>query len=248
MPRDLTFVYKRELNWLPFFGWGIASAQMISIDRSKGQDAFEQVVEQGIDRLGRGWWIVIFPEGTRTPPGSTKRYKTGGRAPRGAHRRAGDADRRQFGRVWPSKAFLKRPGTDHGVDLPADRSGAARRADEVGALVEGVDRDRDEASRAASLQRRRIEPLRAAARRRRSPRQAPHEASSAMSLRATGTDCSWRSICEGTTPVLRRPGLHARRRYVRASGSAVSGNDGRSTTACDARAGARSASRSTTRA
>src|SRR4030095_12732884 len=51
MPRDLTFVYKRELNWLPFFGWGLASAQMISIDRSKGQDAFEQVVEQGIDRL-----------------------------------------------------------------------------------------------------------------------------------------------------------------------------------------------------
>ncbi len=54
MPRDLTFVYKRELNWVPFFGWGIASAQMISIDRRKGQDAFEQVVEQGIDRLARG--------------------------------------------------------------------------------------------------------------------------------------------------------------------------------------------------
>ena len=78
MPRDLTFVYKRELNWVPFFGWGIASAQMISIDRSKGQDAFEQVVEQGKDRLARGWWIVIFPEGTRTKPGASRRYKTGG--------------------------------------------------------------------------------------------------------------------------------------------------------------------------
>jgi 1-acyl-sn-glycerol-3-phosphate acyltransferase len=78
LPRDLTFVYKRELNQLPFFGWGIASTDMISIDRSKGQDAFEQVVEQGTDRLGRGWWIVIFPEGTRTPPGSNRRYKTGG--------------------------------------------------------------------------------------------------------------------------------------------------------------------------
>jgi 1-acyl-sn-glycerol-3-phosphate acyltransferase len=78
LPRRLTFVYKRELHWIPFFGWGIASLGMINIDRSRGQDAFEQVVRQGIEHLRDGWWIVIFPEGTRTPPGSTRRYKSGG--------------------------------------------------------------------------------------------------------------------------------------------------------------------------
>ena len=70
MPRKLTFVYKRELHWVPFFGWGLASLGMINIDRSRGQTAFEQVVEQGTQHLHDGWWIAIFPEGTRTPPGS----------------------------------------------------------------------------------------------------------------------------------------------------------------------------------
>jgi 1-acyl-sn-glycerol-3-phosphate acyltransferase len=135
MPRDLTFVYKRELHWVPFFGWGIASAQMISIDRSKGRDAFEQVVEQGADRLRRGWWIVIFPEGTRTPPGSTKRYKTGGA--RLAVRTGALAIpiAVNSGELWPRKAFLKKPGTiTVSILPPIDPTG--RTPDEVGALVE----------------------------------------------------------------------------------------------------------------
>ncbi len=135
MPRDLTFVYKRELNWMPFFGWGIASAQMISIDRSKGQDAFEQVVEQGKDRLGRGWWIVIFPEGTRTKPGATKRYKTGGA--RLAVRTGAWAVpiAVNSGELWPKGRFIKMPGTIQVSIGPAiDPSG--RTAEEVAALVE----------------------------------------------------------------------------------------------------------------
>ncbi|HQR55498.1 MAG TPA: lysophospholipid acyltransferase family protein [Burkholderiaceae bacterium] len=136
MPRDLTFVYKRELNWLPFFGWGLASAQMISIDRRKGQDAFEQVVEQGIDRLGRGWWIVIFPEGTRTKPGSTRRYKTGGA--RLAVRTGAFAVpiAVNSGELWPRNAFIKRPGTiTVSIGPPIDSRGKS--ADEVAAAVEG---------------------------------------------------------------------------------------------------------------
>lgn len=135
LPRDLTFVYKRELNWIPFFGWGIASAQMISIDRSKGQDAFEQVVEQGSDRLGRGWWIVIFPEGTRTPPGSTRRYKTGG--PRLAVRTGALAlpIAVNSGECWPKRSWILKPGTiTVSIGPPIDPRG--RSADEVGALVE----------------------------------------------------------------------------------------------------------------
>ena len=110
LPRRLSFVYKRELHLIPFFGWGIATVGMINIDRSRGQDAFEQVVTQGQDHLRDGWWIVIFPEGTRTAPGSTKRYKTGG---------ARLAVRTgvpvlpiavNSGEVWPRGVLIRRPG------------------------------------------------------------------------------------------------------------------------------------------
>ena len=110
LPRDLTFVYKRELNLLPFFGWGIASTEMISIDRSKGQDAFEQVVEQGTNRLGRGWWIVIFPEGTRVAPGETGEYQIGGAW---LAEKAGAPVlpvAHNAGTYWQKNAFVKRPG------------------------------------------------------------------------------------------------------------------------------------------
>ena len=139
MPRDLTFVYKRELNWLPFFGWGLASAQMISIDRRKGQDAFEQVVEQGIERLGRGWWIVIFPEGTRTAPGSTRRYKTGGARLAVRTGAAAVPIAVNSGELWPRKAFIKRPGViTVSIGPPIDSHGKS--AEEVGAAVEACAR------------------------------------------------------------------------------------------------------------
>lgn len=134
LPRDLTFVYKRELNLLPFFGWGIASTQMISIDRSKGQDAFEQVVEQGTNRLGRGWWIVIFPEGTRTQPGSTRRYKTGG--PRLAVRTGALAIpiAVNSGECWPKRGLMRPGAITVSIGKPIDPKG--KTAEEVGALVE----------------------------------------------------------------------------------------------------------------
>ena len=74
----MVFVMKREIHKLPFFGWGIAQMPMIAIDRSAGKDALTQVEEQGRDRLGHGFWVTIFPEGTRVAPGSKKRYKAGG--------------------------------------------------------------------------------------------------------------------------------------------------------------------------
>lgn len=135
MPRDLTFVYKRELNWLPFFGWGLASAQMISIDRRKGQDAFEQVVEQGKDRLARGWWIVIFPEGTRTPPGSLRRYKTGGARLASRTGALAVPIAVNSGELWPRNAFIRRPGLiTVSIGPPIDPAG--RSPEEVAARVE----------------------------------------------------------------------------------------------------------------
>lgn len=74
----LVFVMKKELLRIPFFGWGLAAMKMISIDRAAGKDALKQVFDQGAERLDAGYWVVIFPEGTRVPPGETCRYKPGG--------------------------------------------------------------------------------------------------------------------------------------------------------------------------
>lgn len=74
----LVFVLKKELLRVPFFGWGLAAMKMISIDRAAAKDALKQVFDQGRDRLSAGYWVVIFPEGTRVAPGQTCRYKPGG--------------------------------------------------------------------------------------------------------------------------------------------------------------------------
>lgn len=74
----IAFVAKRELLWLPFFGWGFALASPITINRSAGNQALQQMVEQGSARLANGFWIVIFPEGTRIPSGTRSKYKSGG--------------------------------------------------------------------------------------------------------------------------------------------------------------------------
>ncbi|OWT60333.1 lysophospholipid acyltransferase family protein [Candidimonas nitroreducens] len=110
MPRDVCFVYKKELHRVPFFGWGLALLRMIPIDRSKGRDAFEQIVRLGRERLDQGRWPVLFPEGTRVAPGKTGRYKLGGamlavRTGAGVIPIAHNA-----GECWPRNAFIKKPG------------------------------------------------------------------------------------------------------------------------------------------
>ncbi|MDR1463043.1 MAG: 1-acyl-sn-glycerol-3-phosphate acyltransferase, partial [Azoarcus sp.] len=74
----LCFVLKRELLWVPFLGWGLASIPKIAIDRAAGKDALAQVIEQGRERLKEGLWVAVFPEGTRVAPGVRGRYKPGG--------------------------------------------------------------------------------------------------------------------------------------------------------------------------
>jgi len=110
MPREVCFVYKRELHMLPFFGWGLALLRMIPIDRSKGRDAFDQVVKQGRQRLQEGRWPLLFPEGTRTAPGADTRYKYGGA--RLATMTGSDVIpvALNSGECWPRNAFVKRPG------------------------------------------------------------------------------------------------------------------------------------------
>ncbi len=105
------FVYKKELHWLPFFGWGLALMPFVGIDRKAGKEALNQVAEGGKQRLIQGYSVIIFPEGTRVAPGVKKRYKIGG-----AHLAAFSGAlvvpvALNSGEFWRRKAFIKTPGT-----------------------------------------------------------------------------------------------------------------------------------------
>jgi 1-acyl-sn-glycerol-3-phosphate acyltransferase len=105
------WVVKRELLWIPFFGWGLAMLAPIAIDRGDGARALRQMLEQGRDRLARGCCIVIFPEGTRVAPGARAEFQPGGAwlAAKTAARVVPVAH--NSGDYWRRNAFLKYPGT-----------------------------------------------------------------------------------------------------------------------------------------
>ncbi len=106
-----SYVLKQELMRQPFIGWALGAMKMISIDRNAGKDALAQVLEQGRQRLQQGFFVIVFPEGTRVAPGQKKRYKPGG-AYLAAH--AGVAAipvAHNAGELWPRNAFIKRAGT-----------------------------------------------------------------------------------------------------------------------------------------
>ncbi len=105
------YVIKRELLRIPFFGWGLAAMAPIAIDRASGKKAIQQIVEQGIDRLKRGIWVVIFPEGTRGRPGQKTRYKVGGAILAAESGYPVVPVAHNSGSFWPKGQFLKKPGT-----------------------------------------------------------------------------------------------------------------------------------------
>lgn len=119
-----TYVLKKELLRIPFFGWGLARFPIISIDRSAGKDALAQVLEQGRQRLAEGFWVIIFPEGTRTAPGTSRRYKAGG-AYLAAHTGVPVVPvAHNAGEFWRRRAFLKYPGTvTVSIGPPIDSTG-----------------------------------------------------------------------------------------------------------------------------
>lgn len=105
------WVLKRELLWIPFLGWGLAMLSPIAIDRNDRRRALRQTMEQGEDRLARGFSIVVFPEGTRSVPGVAGTYKAGG-ARLALHTGAAVVPvAHNAGDCWPRNSFLKRPGT-----------------------------------------------------------------------------------------------------------------------------------------
>lgn len=106
----LCFVLKRELLKVPFFGWGLAAIPGIAIDRAAGKDALAQVIEQGTARLREGYWVAVFPEGTRTAPGVYRRYKAGGAALAVNAGAPVVPVAHNAGEFWGRNAFLKYPG------------------------------------------------------------------------------------------------------------------------------------------
>ena len=104
-------VLKRELLWIPFFGWGLALMSPIAIDRSRGVKALRAIARRGRVRLEQGFWVVVFPEGTRVRPGERRPYQLGGAWLAAAAGAPVVPVAHNAGLVWPRNAFLKRPGT-----------------------------------------------------------------------------------------------------------------------------------------
>lgn len=111
MPHPLAYVFKRELLYLPFFGWALGRLEMIHIDRSRGAEAWARVATQGRRIMERGVWIIMFPEGTRTPRGSQARYKTGAARLAVATGAPIVPIAVSSAKCWPRRSWLLRPGT-----------------------------------------------------------------------------------------------------------------------------------------
>ena len=106
----LVFVLKKSLLMIPFLGWAFAAVKMISIDRNAGKDALRQVIDQGCERLKAGYWVVIFPEGTRVAPGESRRFKPGGANLAVAAGALVVPVAHNAGEFWAKNAFIKPPG------------------------------------------------------------------------------------------------------------------------------------------
>lgn len=136
LPATNTWVIKRELLWIPFFGWGMAALGPIALDRKAGRQAIKQLVQEGRQSLEAGRWVVIFPEGTRTSPGEHIKYNPGG---------ALLAEKTGYpilpiahnaGVFWKRRGILKFPGfIDLVIGDPIRTQGL--KASEINLLVEG---------------------------------------------------------------------------------------------------------------
>jgi 1-acyl-sn-glycerol-3-phosphate acyltransferase len=132
MPHPLCYVFKRELLYIPFFGWAMSRMDMIHIDRSKRAEAWNRVAEQGQRFMAIGHWVIMFPEGTRIPRGKQGTYKAGGTRLAVATQRPVLPIAVTSARCWPRKSFTLHPGV---VDVS------------IGPTIASIGRDPDELMR-----------------------------------------------------------------------------------------------------
>jgi len=135
MPHPLCYVFKRELLYIPFFGWAMARLDMVHIDRSKRAEAWSRVAEQGRRFMAQGNWVIMFPEGTRGPRGGRGVYKNGGTRLAVTTGTPVVPIAVTSARCWPRKSFVLTPGViDVSVGKPIASVG--REPDELMREVE----------------------------------------------------------------------------------------------------------------
>ena len=137
-----TWILKRELFYIPFFGWALALMGTIGIRRGSPRAAIKQVMKDGTEKLNQGLWVVIFPEGTRAAANTTGNYQPGGvilaqKASAGILPMAHNA-----GVVWPKRGFIKKPGTITFRFLPyisAEEVASVKRQELLGRLEKDIE-------------------------------------------------------------------------------------------------------------
>ena len=135
MSHPLAYVFKRELLYVPFFGWAMGRLDMIHIDRSKRAEAWAKVAAQGKRLAAEGIWVIMFPEGTRTPRGKQGVYKSGATRLAIASGVPIVPIAASSAKCWPRKSFLLRPGLiDVSIGRPIESTG--REPDEMMREVE----------------------------------------------------------------------------------------------------------------
>ncbi len=104
------WVFKRELMRVPIFGWALALTDPIAINRGAGSSAIKQLIREGSKKLKTGKWMILFPEGTRTSPGQTQKYKIGGALLASKSGYPIIPIAHNAGEFWPKHSFIKWPG------------------------------------------------------------------------------------------------------------------------------------------
>jgi 1-acyl-sn-glycerol-3-phosphate acyltransferase len=104
------WIQKKEVLWIPLVGWATLVYKPITIDRKAGHTSVNQVVTQGIERLAQGLGVLIYPEGTRMPPGQTRKYGISGALLATRSGRLAVPIAHNAGYFWSKRGLLKHPG------------------------------------------------------------------------------------------------------------------------------------------
>lgn len=130
-----SYILKAQLLWIPLFGWGLAANRPVAINRARKVRALEQLLRQGAARLAEGRWLVVFPEGTRRPPGAPGKFQAGGALVAAKTGAPIVPVAHNAGVFWPKQAFLKKPGVIR-MRIGAPIAGAGQDARALNARAE----------------------------------------------------------------------------------------------------------------